>query len=312
MTVKRAFTLIELLVVIAIIAILAAILFPVFAQAKEAAKRTACLSNCHQIGLAVRIYMDQFDQTIPIQNAFPCDINRCSGAIPGQSSWPLGLQPYITSKRIFRCPSDPNATDEGLAKDPRNDQPLPPGTPDYEIKFAWATRTNYGMNGQFMCPMIVGAWYTPYDGPAPIKESQAASTSQTLFAVETVWDRTARVGRMQGGGHWCVDAPCVYDLQGNLTTPFPQGTVNWYWFGGWTPNNPYGAQVFGNAWPWHDFKNRGADTWRRRNEGTVSSMFMDSHTKAMRVDQLSAGCDVQVRMRGRIFDSSAYPYDLRD
>jgi len=62
---KRAFTLIELLVVIAIIAILAAILFPVFAQAKEAAKKTSCLSNIKQTGTATMIYLSDSDDTFP-------------------------------------------------------------------------------------------------------------------------------------------------------------------------------------------------------------------------------------------------------
>ena len=63
---KKAFTLIELLVVIAIIAILAAILFPVFAQAKEAAKRTACLSNAKQIALSQKMYSGDNDDVLPI------------------------------------------------------------------------------------------------------------------------------------------------------------------------------------------------------------------------------------------------------
>lgn len=61
----RALTLIELLVVIAIIAILAAILFPVFAQAREKARQTACLSNLKQVGLAVQMYAQDYDENIP-------------------------------------------------------------------------------------------------------------------------------------------------------------------------------------------------------------------------------------------------------
>ena len=85
-SVKRGFTLIELLVVIAIIAILAAILFPVFAQAKEAAKRTSCLSNSNQLGKAMLMYMGDNDDKVPMQNYQPCDASRCTGSIPNQSS----------------------------------------------------------------------------------------------------------------------------------------------------------------------------------------------------------------------------------
>src|SRR5207249_3020322 len=65
---RRAFTLIELLVVIAIIAILAAILFPVFAQAREKARQTVCLSNMKQVGIGLQMYAQDYDETLPMAN----------------------------------------------------------------------------------------------------------------------------------------------------------------------------------------------------------------------------------------------------
>jgi len=91
----RAFTLIELLVVIAIIAILAAILFPVFAQAREKARSASCLSNEKQIGLAILQYVQDYDETYPI--GVNADWN---------ASWPTLVQPYVKSLDVFRCPSD--------------------------------------------------------------------------------------------------------------------------------------------------------------------------------------------------------------
>src|SRR5258708_18890142 len=91
---KRAFTLIELLVVIAIIAILAAILFPVFAQARESARTIACLSNCKELGTAVAMYAQDYDE-----NVVPYKLARGSGltAIQISSCWVNTLQPYIKS-----------------------------------------------------------------------------------------------------------------------------------------------------------------------------------------------------------------------
>lgn len=103
---RRGFTLIELLVVIAIIAILAAILFPVFAQAKAAAKQTQCLSNIRQIGLAALMYENDFDDTYP-------SVLPVQPPINGGGNWyrPFDtmISPYIKNDQIFFCPNDNNA-----------------------------------------------------------------------------------------------------------------------------------------------------------------------------------------------------------
>jgi len=116
---NKAFTLIELLVVIAIIAILAAILFPVFAKAREKARQTACISNLKQIGLATLQYNQDYDEFFyphrwnsgnnsnPLINLAPA--GKINGSALNKTFWISLLQPYVKSYGVFQCPDAPNA-----------------------------------------------------------------------------------------------------------------------------------------------------------------------------------------------------------
>ena len=103
---KRAFTLIELLVVIAIIAILAAILFPVFGRARENARRSSCQSNLKQMGLGVLQYVQDYDELYP-QADLPLYVGG-SGA--NHWYWGQMIQPYTKSTQVLQCPSDTDQT----------------------------------------------------------------------------------------------------------------------------------------------------------------------------------------------------------
>lgn len=144
---KRAFTLIELLVVIAIIAILAAILFPVFAQAREAARRTSCMSNMRQLGLGWLMYTQDYDSTYPLTAYLVND---------SQVYWLEVIDPYIKSggvsnqvsqqkASVFICPNYLKpAPDQDEAGNPRNSgapatgqYPLTSYAPNFSVTSAW-------------------------------------------------------------------------------------------------------------------------------------------------------------------------------
>ena len=101
----QGFTLIELLVVIAIIAILAAILFPVFAQAREKARQASCLSNTKQVGLAIIQYVQDYDESLP-SGRMVYATSTTTPTVPG-IGWAGGVYPYSKSGQVLRCPDDP-------------------------------------------------------------------------------------------------------------------------------------------------------------------------------------------------------------
>jgi len=104
---RKAFTLIELLVVIAIISILAAILFPVFARARENARRASCMSNLKQIGLGMMQYTQDYDEKYPILGFVNAsDVVTYPDGSVSSNNWVMRIYPYVKSTQVFSCPSN--------------------------------------------------------------------------------------------------------------------------------------------------------------------------------------------------------------
>lgn len=101
---RKGFTLVELLIVIAILAILAALLFPAFAKAREKARQATCTSNLKQLGMAMEMYLQDYDESFPYQRT-PCWMSR--GTDTGLC-WPEQVHPYVKNVQVLRCPSGPS------------------------------------------------------------------------------------------------------------------------------------------------------------------------------------------------------------
>lgn len=247
--IRAAFTLIELLVVIAIIAILAAILFPVFARAREQARKTACLSNLKQLGTGVLMYIQDFDETVPRNAQGTC------GDPATAFGWADLIFPYVKNVQAFDCPSAPSQRmtlntsvnpprfwrDRGGAQpDAINDcvtgQPL--GERNY----------NYGVN----------AFDKPPDQTPPLDDSYRGPF-RTLTTLAEMPAPAQTAGIADGS----------------------EGASPWAMSGGSGPNGCYnvdnvGGQVAGT-------RHTGRGTTRQQQAANI--MFMDGHAKWTNVAQ---------------------------
>jgi prepilin-type N-terminal cleavage/methylation domain-containing protein len=214
---RSAFTLIELLVVIAIIAILAAILFPVFAQAREKARQTSCLSNLKQMSLAIMQYMQDYDGVVPLYrtrdsfiwrspvtggNVFfgaYAETNRFTGTY-----WTALVQPYIKTWDVQACLSEQNTS-----------------VFDFRMTGGIHYGPNFGINAEYL--------YNTYDGtrckfiwvadPAsaafapPVSEADIASAGSTVALADLKQTVTATSGSaltaFSSGGYLPAPAPSV-------------------------------------------------------------------------------------------------------
>ena len=186
---RNAFTLIELLVVIAIIAILAAILFPVFARARENARRSSCVSNLKQIGLGMVQYTQDYDEKV-----VPLRWRYAGGDVVPFS---LLVQPYVKSAQIFKCPS--NTANYNML-----------GTPDAANGFPTAIPQSYVANG---------GQEDNANGPGakrPMIESAADTISLASF--DSVSETILITEHRDKANADLYDVPALPTLQGHLGT----------------------------------------------------------------------------------------------
>jgi prepilin-type N-terminal cleavage/methylation domain-containing protein/prepilin-type processing-associated H-X9-DG protein len=295
---RMGFTLIELLVVIAIIAILAAILFPVFAQAKQAAKRTQCMANFYQMTRAMMMYLGDNDDGMPHSN---------TGSIGGPGwgygrpdyVWGETIRPYTADWTVFRCPSDSNATDQGLSRTPSG-QPANQNDPSFY--YYWMSRANVGLNYDFLSPWITKS--VPggtYVGSFPMKEGRVASKARTIMFGESIWDRN-NAGVPVGGGNWVIEAPCVRNVNNQYLSPMSElqnsaGLGLWRNYNrGWEVGNTSSWLEFGGLWAFHKV--------------AINIAFVDGHAKGMKLGQITDGCDVRPSFQGAAWDLEKYMWDL--
>ncbi len=285
---RRAFTLIELLVVIAIISILAAILFPVFATAREAARKTACLSNLKQMGSAMMMYTQDYDENLPTFTSY-CEAARVDNPLaPGSADkprpmWQFKIYPYAKSWDIYTCPSDPANTGGDPLK-----------------KFY---NLSYGYNYGYLSKLEVQGLTTNSADPGCGTEAPYWFSSKALASVQRP---SEIVVIADGGGKTFADATTM----GSAVNPPDAYNSSEFFFapggGGWGLDCP--SWFAGTKWNDTD-----GFAWRHAEGGNAA--FADGHSKFYKVGGLATGTTYNPAVscsETYVNDAGSYLWDPRN
>lgn len=288
---RRAFTLIELLVTIGIVAVLSAILFPVLSSAREAARRSQCASNFHQVALSSELYSQDYDDNFTL-----ADYGAGSGAAPtNDRTWVQLVLPYTRSFSVFFCPNTSKKEAEAAIT---FDQDLIPGD-TYSRYYRASQLSNLGYNYLYLAPVLqVG----PGKEMAVARSrSQVGNASSTVLFVDSA-RLDEQTGRPTLGGNYLVVPPCRYQQSAGFridTVAEGFGEVEIL-----SPDDKWrrsftGELVeFGSTWNWH---------------GSMTMVvYVDGRVKPMRMDGLMTGCVLNPNDSfGTILDANTYVWDLR-
>jgi len=284
MTRKRGFTLIELFVVIAIIAILAAILFPVFAGVRERAKAISCASNCKQIGSAAMLYHQSYDDYNPL-----FFITYPAGSSPSRLTWAGLLQPYCKSWPMFRCPS---MQDAATANGDLWTDPVFNGPQNLSL---WQ---GYGWNVDYM---NFSADCSDYNTAKNEQAGPPTNLSRIAKPAETVMAGGASLA--PGTGSF-VGASSLYPVNGGY----------YYLLAPATETTPEGCVWSNGGWGQGSFMGPYGGFEQPRHQSGGNLVFVDGHVKMMTAGQAAAGTNWTVNTQNsgvKVLDRNQYIWDLQ-
>lgn len=282
-TSRAGFTLTELMIVLAIVAVIVAVLFPVFSQAKQRAMQTGWIESHRQIGLATNMYLADYDDKYMIAQYQPVGASDPTT----DRTWVQNLLPYARSFSSFLCPADSSrGNTTNLSAVVSGDT--------YSRYYRASMRSNIGYNFLYFAPVVYdGAWRS-----RPRSQSEISDPSMALLFADSAY-KTVN-GVPQGGGNFLIVPPCRF-RQDNNSDSFGLGNVSPFRI--FRPNNPWQTveqaqeeYVAGGLYPW--YFNRVT---------TVNSL---GGIRSRDMSDLTRGCDVRPNWNGLITDTAAYLWDL--